>query len=212
MKSCRVVPTLVRAVACPLMLGVFLIGCRPAPGAGSPPTSLDAPTPPAAESVAADTATENAEAALADEVRQAIRADLGDALAAPAEGAPSPRFVFQSVELDGSGEPEVLVYLLGPPFCGSGGCDLKLLRRVEGALRVVQGFPITQTPVYLGAAQAGGSRLLLRSESGGGATPTIVIHRLEGQAFVEQSRANEAPPDAEVVFGDDTTYDAALSL
>jgi heat shock protein HslJ len=168
---------------------------------------------PIASDAVADAAAASTGGALENEVRAALQADLGDSLAnLPAE-LPAPRFAFREVDLDGDGGNEVLAYLLGSIACGSGGCDMKLLRRENGALRVMQSFPITQLPVAASAPGPSGWRDLIRTESGGGAPMSVVFHTFESGQYVESSRADALPEGAnEIVLGEDITYDAGLPL
>ncbi|HSF14369.1 MAG TPA: hypothetical protein VLK65_02320 [Vicinamibacteria bacterium] len=56
------------------------------------------------------------------------------------------RYVYGRVDLNGDGNDEVVVYLMGPFFCGTEGCDLLLFTEADGH-SLVSGFPISRTPV-----------------------------------------------------------------
>ena len=194
-----------------LALGLAACGDPTAPEATPAPESpvappVESPAEPPVEPKAAEPRVD------AQEVRAALLADLGDSLPASDDGLPEARFAFRAVELNGDESPEVLAYLLGPEVCGTGGCDLKLLERQDGTLVVRQTFPITQAPVGLGPAAESGWRDLWRTEAGGGAAMSRVLHRFDGSTYVEVERTSAAPEDVEVVLGEDVTYDAGLPL
>ena len=192
-----------------MVLALGLAAC----GDTTAPEATPAATPPVAQPVAQPVAPQEAEASVdAQEVRTALLADLGDDLPSSDDGLPESRFAFRVVELDGDEAPEVLAYLLGPMFCGSGGCDLKLLARQDGELVVRQTFPITQTPVVLGMAAESGWRDLWRTESGGGAPTSRVLHRVDDGRYVEIERSDRVPDGVDVVFGEDVTYEAGMPL
>ena len=192
-----------------LVLALGLAACSDTPA----PEATPRPAPPLVAPATTPVAPQAAEASVdAQDVRAALLIDLGDTLPPLDDGLPEARFVFRAVDLNGDASPEVLAYLLGPAVCGSGGCDLKLLERHDGTFAVRQAFPITQTPVGLGPAAESGWRDLWRTEAGGGAAMSRVLHRFDGSTYVEVERTSAAPEDVEVVLGEDVTYDAGLPL
>ena len=61
--------------------------------------------------------------------------DMGKLLYASAES-----------DLDGDGTPEVLAYVGGPMMCGTGGCNLVVLKREGGDLRKISELSVVQLP------------------------------------------------------------------
>jgi hypothetical protein len=117
------------------------------------------------------------------------------------------RYVAEPVDLNGDGSDEVFVYLLGPQFCGTGGCTMLLFTRTGTGYGLVDRFPITRTPVIVLEATSSGWSDIVRAEAGGGAAESFVVHRFDGQRYVESARtsATEAPDGKNV-------FDAAVSF
>jgi hypothetical protein len=66
-------------------------------------------------------------------------------------------YACEGVDLNSDGREEVLVYIMGSFFCGSGGCTLLVLLEVpEGGYAVVSDFPKTRLPVTVSSARNNG--------------------------------------------------------
>ncbi len=60
------------------------------------------------------------------------------------------RFLTATVDLNGDGKPETIVYLLGQEFCGSGGCSMLVLRQDQnGNYMLVTESTITRLPIRI---------------------------------------------------------------
>ena len=130
------------------------------------------------------------------------------------EGGVGPgRYVYGRVDLDGDGRDEVFVYLLGSFFCGTGGCNLLLLKSPEEGYSLVNNFPISRLPVMVSGERTAGWSVIYRRESGGGAPPSIVKHTFDGTRYVERERlpAESVPQGTEVLTGN-LSYEAAIPL
>jgi heat shock protein HslJ len=141
------------------------------------------------------------------------------------------RVVVARIDLNGDGRQELLAYLMGPHFCGSGGCTLQLLTPLPppaaggppaagtspaaagqpGGWRLLQSFSITRLPLIIGPASNKGWRDLWRPESGGGAPRALVRERFDGQRYrPSERRPPEPPPAGTAVFvGDPGLEDGA---
>jgi heat shock protein HslJ len=130
-----------------------------------------------------------------DYTRQIVGAD--------GESAPA-RYVYGRVDLNGDGQDEVLVYLLGSIFCGTGGCNLLLLESAGDGYALINEFPISRVPVIVSPGRTGGWNDLFRPESGGGAPPSFVRHAFDGARYVERERlpAEPAPAGTRILAGD----------
>ena len=104
--------------------------------------------------------------------KDAVSSDLGQQQYAAAE-----------TDLDGDGTPEVLVYLGGPMFCGTGGCNLAVLEREGGDLIQVSETSVVQLPVGVLDSKSHGWRDLAVSVSGGGMTEGISRLRFTGSRY-----------------------------
>lgn len=78
------------------------------------------------------------------------------------------RYKAAAVDLDDDGSPEYLVYADGPQDCGSGGCDLYVLKRHAGTFDVVTDVSIARLPVRVLSGVSHGWHDLGVVVSGGG--------------------------------------------
>ena len=60
-----------------------------------------------------------------------------------------PPFRYASVSLNGDNEPDAVVLLTGPSWCGSGGCSLLVFRGIKGQFSLVSTSSVTLEPVRL---------------------------------------------------------------
>jgi hypothetical protein len=104
--------------------------------------------------------------------KDALSTDLGKLQYATAE-----------TDLDGDGTPEVLVYLGGPMFCGTGGCNLVVLKRQDGDLIQVSETSVVQLPVGVLDSKSHGWRDLAVTVSGGGMAEGVSRLRFSGRGY-----------------------------
>jgi hypothetical protein len=123
------------------------------------------------------------------------------------------RYVHSRVDLNGDGRDEVFAYLLGLPFCGTGGCTLQLFTPSPDGYALVSVFPVSRTPVIVAATTTNAWHDLFRLESGGGAEASYVRHVFDGTTYVERERvpADKAPEGKRCLRGD-VTFDKAIPL
>jgi hypothetical protein len=62
------------------------------------------------------------------------------------------RFIYDKFDLNGDGNPEILVGLIGPDFCGSGGCTMLV---VSDQMKILTRVTLVQYPVYIGTEEKG---------------------------------------------------------
>lgn len=177
------------ALASFLALGLSLAACKKDP----------APPEPTASAEPVEQVSEPAPMTAEDWIRanhkDAVSSDLGKLQYATAE-----------TDLDGDGTPEVLVYLGGPMFCGTGGCNLAVLKREGGDLIQVSETSVVQLPVGVLDSKSHDWRDLAVSVSGGGMTEGIsrlrfTGSRYPGNASVEVSP--NAPPISKPLIAED---------
>jgi len=77
-------------------------------------------------------------------------------------------YAFTTKDLNSDGVEEVLVLLYGSHWCGSGGCTLLVLTKVEESWKVDSKVPTVNTPVKLTTYQSENWFDLSVIESGGG--------------------------------------------
>jgi len=128
-------------------------------------------------------------------------------------GEDKARYLYGRADLDGDGKDEVLVYLLGSIFCGSGGCNMMLFTQGENGYRLVNNFPITRTPVIVSPNRTEGWSDLWRLEYGGGARPGYVRHAFDGTKYVERERTTtEHVPEGALHLSGDFTFQTGIPL
>jgi hypothetical protein len=98
------------------------------------------------------------------------------------------RYVYNRLDLNGDGRSEVLVYLLGSMFCGTGGCNLLLFTEADGRYRLVQSFIRSRPPVIVSDGMANGWSDLSYQQSGGGGPAEYVRFGFDGKEYVERER------------------------
>jgi heat shock protein HslJ len=123
------------------------------------------------------------------------------------------RYVHGRADLNGDGRDEVFAYLLGPFFCGTGGCNLLLFTPNEVGYALINEFPISRLPVIVSAEKTAGWNDLYRLESGGGASATYVRHAFDGKKYVKKGRvaAVKAPAGTRCLVGE-LTFEKGIPL
>ena len=131
--------------------------------------------------------------------------DLRRPLGSAAGGMGRISYVHARTDLDGDGRQDVLVYLMGPYVCGTGGCTLQVFRQEARGYRLVTSFPTSRLPVIIPAAGRSRWRDLWRLQSGGGAPATWVREVFDGRGYRSKERLPAAggPPAGTVVLGGD---------
>ncbi|MCT2398227.1 hypothetical protein [Novosphingobium mangrovi (ex Huang et al. 2023)] len=107
--------------------------------------------------------------------------DMGKLLYAEAE-----------TDLDGDGTPEVLAYVGGPMMCGTGGCNLVVLRRDGAQLRKVSELSVVQLPVGVLESKSNGWHDLAVTIAGGGVVAHTVRLAFDGKGYPENPTVSPA--------------------
>ncbi|SEJ21180.1 hypothetical protein SAMN05192553_102946 [Cyclobacterium xiamenense] len=76
-----------------------------------------------------------------ENITTVLRTEFGEKSAFPR------RFIYDKVELNGDEQPEYLIGLIGPDFCGTGGCTMLVL---SDKLKVMAKMTLVKYPVYVG--------------------------------------------------------------
>ena len=98
--------------------------------------------------------------------------DMGKLLYASAES-----------DLDGDDTAEVLAYVGGPMMCGTGGCNLVVLKREGGDLRKISELSVVQLPVGVLDSKSNGWRDLAVTIAGGGVAEHTVRLQFDGKGY-----------------------------
>lgn len=196
----------------------------PAP---SPTASADAPvpeTPPPAVPAAAETApaadakaiSAQAGSSAADRaVSDAILTVFPDYVASQTgdDALPPARYVAVRRDLDGDGTEEVIVYLMGPFFCGTGGCSLLVLAKGEQGYREIGNVATARPPVRIVPTGGNGHADLLYQRSGGGGPTEDVLLAFRDGRYRKSSPAAAAGAQApEVLIADSIDFTQGVEL
>jgi putative lipoprotein len=110
----------------------------------------------------------------------------------------APSFKFALVDLNDDGVLDAVVLITDR--CGSGGCNMLILRGTAGGFTVVSGSTITNEPIKVSPELHHGWHTLLVSVRGGGVQPGLVLMRFNGTKFplnpTVQPRATQAQADS----------------
>lgn len=100
-------------------------------------------------------------------------------------------------DLDGDGKDEAIVYLGGPYFCGTGGCNLLVLAPAGPMWSKAGDVSVSRTPVAVLDTTSNGWKDLSVAIAGGGGPSGTVILKFDGKAYPgNASVAPKAPADA----------------
>lgn len=98
-------------------------------------------------------------------------------------------------DLDGDGNDEAIVYLAGPYFCGSGGCNLVVLTPAGPMWRKVGDVSVSRTPVAVIEAASNGWKDLTVDVAGGGAPSGTVIMKFDGESYPGNASTQSFAPE-----------------
>lgn len=93
------------------------------------------------------------------------------------------RYSAAPVMLDAKGD-EILVYVTGRFWCGSGGCMALLLRPADGSFKVIDRFTLVRLPIVVLSSKTNGWHDIAMSVEGGGIVPgRMAILRFDGHKY-----------------------------
>lgn len=97
---------------------------------------------------------------------------------------PTTRFISAQVHLETNGEDDVVAYVSGKRFCGSGGCVMLILKPVGRSFKVVSKTTIVQLPIRMLESTARGWHDLSVKVHGGGIQNAYdAMLRFDGQRY-----------------------------
>ncbi|MCB2067782.1 MAG: hypothetical protein KDE15_14215 [Erythrobacter sp.] len=86
-------------------------------------------------------------------------------------------------DLDGDGNDEAIVHLVGPYFCGTGGCTTLVLTQAGPMWRKVGDISVSRTPITVLDTSTNGWRDLTVAVSGGGMAGGNALLKFDGEAY-----------------------------
>jgi len=96
-----------------------------------------------------------------------------------------PQYRWSKADLNGDAEPDAVVLLIDPEFCGSGGCTMLVFRGKGGAYEFVSLSTVTREPIYMLPETRHGWHTLSVRVAGGGIDAHAVILRFDGDSYPE---------------------------
>jgi hypothetical protein len=84
------------------------------------------------------------------------------------EDRTSTRYLSATTDLNGDGQPETIVYILGSGWCGTGGCSMLILTTQNTHYKVITRTTVTQLPIRVLSTRTNGWLDLAVWVSGGG--------------------------------------------
>lgn len=128
------------------------------------------------------------------------------------------RYLSGTADLNGDGRPELLVHVVGPTACGTGGCPTLVFTPGEGdRYTLMSTLTVTRPPIRVSPRSSGGWRNLIVEIGGGGGRSghAEVAHR--GQGYQENPTVPPARritdlAGAHVVIDEFDSFEAATPL
>lgn len=91
--------------------------------------------------------------------------------------------LLELVDLNGDGSNEALVYIYGSSWCGSGGCNLFVLRAAGESYEEMAMMTVAKPPIGVLETSTDGWRDLFVSVGGGGVEPGARRMRYNGETY-----------------------------
>lgn len=93
------------------------------------------------------------------------------------------RYALATTDLDGDGADEAIVHLVGPYFCGSGGCNTLVLAPAGPMWRTVAEISVSRTPITVMDTSSEGWKDLTVAVGGGGGPSGTALLKFDGEAY-----------------------------
>ncbi|KAJ50129.1 hypothetical protein BD780_004236 [Clostridium tetanomorphum] len=93
------------------------------------------------------------------------------------------RYYFNRVQLNDNIEPETFVYLVGPQFCGTGGCSAAIFKCENGEYKLLSKVTLVNNPIIITNNFTNGYRDIIMYVSGGGAKEAYSIIKFDGTSY-----------------------------
>lgn len=104
-------------------------------------------------------------------------------------------YYYNFVDLNGDNVPEVLVYIFGGGYCGSGGCDLYIFKKVNEKYKLVSDIGLARNPIIVSQNKTKGWNDLIFFNVGGGIMRGYYsVCRFNGKSYCENPTAEDEAP------------------
>ena len=138
--------------------------------------------------------------AVEDSLKTFLRSYLSDS---PGDVDETTQYSAAFVDLSGNGKQEVIVYVSGRSWCGTGGCRTLILARKGSSYREVTHITITWLPIRVLKTSSHGWRSISVHVAGGGIRPGYDAElRFDGTTYPSNPAVPPALPLAATVAGE----------
>jgi hypothetical protein len=104
------------------------------------------------------------------------------------------RYFGATTDLDGDGKHEIIVHVVSPMLCGTGGCNTLVLTPTEAGYRLVTEISVSRPPIQVSSRSSNGWRnLIVRVAGGGVAAHSSELH-FDGTSYPENPSVPPAEP------------------
>ena len=172
-----------RCLACVALLVVVTTGCAS--------KSVDEST----ETTSSQTATEPAGASNTSEPQTVTAVVESELRARYGEFGGELRYFYATNDLDSDSQPEIIVYVVSPMLCGTGGCNTLVLTPSDTGYSLVAEITVTRPPIQVSPRSTKGWQNLIVHVSGGGILPGYDAElRFDGTRYPGNPTVSPAEP------------------
>jgi hypothetical protein len=104
-------------------------------------------------------------------------------LATENESIDNTKYQMETIDLNDDGYDDALVLLIGPMWCGTGGCTLLIFEGLKDSSRFVSDSSLVRGPITVSTSRTNGWRDLIIKVAGGGAVPGKVALKFDGSKY-----------------------------
>jgi len=127
------------------------------------------------------------------------------------------RYYYNKVDLNEDGNPEVFVYLVGSPVCGTGGCSAAIFKQVNEEYILLSKFTLVNNPVIINNSKTNGYRDIIMYVSGGGIESFFAWVKYDGTTYpTNPSVQLKVNPGTKLqgitIIADDTSKNPGIEL
>lgn len=99
------------------------------------------------------------------------------------------RYFYNKIDLNGDNKPEVLVHVVGPTFCGTGGCTTLIFKSAGQNYQLVSTITVSRLPIIVTNQKTNGWNDLILNARGGGrgsaSNSGLYLVRFNGRTYPE---------------------------
>ena len=105
------------------------------------------------------------------------------------------RYFPKSFDLNGDGTPEVIVHVVGPGVCGTGGCETHIFARHGARYKLISTIDLSRPMIIAALGRSHGWRNLIVFVAGGGIVPGYYAElRFNGKTYPENPTVKPTKP------------------